>query len=340
VLKPAFSTLEAKETLMSHATLQKTVTRAPESNGHSAATRVLIVDDDHDEGRVVGALVDELPGHEALFASNGAEALKLIEEARPNVVLTDLRMPGMDGLELVEAIRARYPETPVVLSTAYGSEDIAILALRRGAAHYLAKDRMVRDLKGTLQAVIAVAATERKRRRALRALVRRESRFELESDPGLITPFIALLQEDMAAQDLWGENDRMQVGIALEEALRNALYHGNLAVDPSLREADERAYFAEIQRRATLGPYCARRLRVLAAYDREAATFVIRDEGRGFDTSAMDDFIDPTRMLLSNGRGLILMRTFMDELRFNEVGNVVTMIKRQGRWPATGRSRR
>jgi anti-sigma regulatory factor (Ser/Thr protein kinase) len=126
----------------------------------------------------------------------------------------------------------------------------------------------------------------------------------------------------------------MRVGVALEEALRNALYHGNLEVDSSLREGDERAFFALVHERASQPPFRMRRIDVIAAYDRVQAAYTIRDEGLGFDTSIIDRPIEPESVFAASGRGLLLMRTFMDELRFNALGNEVTMIKH--RCPSRG----
>ena len=99
------------------------------------------------------------------YAENGAEALRTIEREAPTVVLTDLQMPEMDGLELVGEVRRRFPLVPVVLMTAHGSEDIAIEALRLGAANYVPKKLLARDLPETLGRVLAVADVDRSRQR-------------------------------------------------------------------------------------------------------------------------------------------------------------------------------
>ena len=93
---------------------------------------VLVVDDSAMDRRLAGAIIQKAEGWKPVFAGNGVEALELIPRVSPDVVLTDMLMPQMDGLELVEAVRAKYPLTPVILMTAHGSEDLAIRASRRG----------------------------------------------------------------------------------------------------------------------------------------------------------------------------------------------------------------
>jgi len=74
--------------------------------------------------------------YQCVTATSGAEALALVDRDRPDLILTDLRMPGMDGLALLRAVRQVSPRTPVVILTAYAAEATAIAA---GASAFLAK---------------------------------------------------------------------------------------------------------------------------------------------------------------------------------------------------------
>ncbi len=73
-------------------------------------------------------------------ASDGASALRLVEETQPDVVLMDLRMPGMDGLEAIERMRSAWPQIAVVILTTYNEDDLMLRGLRAGASGYLLKD--------------------------------------------------------------------------------------------------------------------------------------------------------------------------------------------------------
>jgi len=75
-------------------------------------------------------------------------------------------------------------------------------------------------------------------------------------------------------------------------------------------------------------PYRERRTFVSAAFDKQGATYVIRDQGPGFDPHSLPDPRDPANLDRPCGRGVLLMKTFMDEVKFSEAGNQVTMIKR------------
>ncbi len=108
-----------------------------------APTTVLVVDDSAFDRQLIQQLLEPLSELKLLFAADGDEALGLVEKETPAIVLTDLIMPGMEGLELVQRLRAEHPLISVILVTAFGSEEIAMqsAASRRGELHSQGKTR-------------------------------------------------------------------------------------------------------------------------------------------------------------------------------------------------------
>jgi CheY-like chemotaxis protein/anti-sigma regulatory factor (Ser/Thr protein kinase) len=308
------------------------MTETPSPNGSGPV--VLVVDDSAVDRRSAGGLVEHGLGWRTAYAEDGAAALAAIERAAPAVVLTDLLMPQMDGLELVEAVRGRYPFLPVVLMTAHGSEDVAIRALREGAASYVPKRTLARDLAETLQQVVTAAQASQSQQRLLASLSRVESELFLENDPSLVPALTGLLLETLGAMGLCDETDRIRIRIALTEALTNALYHGNLEISSELRERDDNAYEQLARERCRQPPYRDRRIHVTTRITRPEAVYCIRDEGPGFDPSRLPDPTDPANLERRSGRGLLLIRTFMDEVTHNATGNQVTLVKRRRPAPA------
>jgi CheY-like chemotaxis protein len=288
----------------------------------------LVVDDSPHDRLLAGSLVEKNLGWKAVYAGDGSEALVAIERQMPCVVLTDLIMPGMDGLALVEAIRCHYPLLPVVLMTAHGSEEIAIQALRTGAASYVPKKSLARDLAATLAQVHAAACSDREYQRLLAYVTHQTTSFTLENDASLIPALIAHLQENLNRMKLFDGNDTMRVGIALTETLYNALFHGNLEVSSDLRQGRDLPYYQLAEERRSLPPYRDRRLHLDAELRRSEAVYIVRDEGPGFDLSTLPDPTDPVNLWRESGRGLLLIRTFMDEVTFNQSGNQITLVKR------------
>jgi CheY-like chemotaxis protein len=146
---------------------------------------ILVADDSLLEQRYVGRILAEHGGWRVAFARNGAEALDALPHTPPAVLLTDMNMPKMDGLTLVEKVREQFPLIPVVLMTGSGSEKVAVAALKAGAADYVPKQALAHDLVPVLERVLSVGQAEHRRYRVLQGMTRRSSQFVLENDPAL-----------------------------------------------------------------------------------------------------------------------------------------------------------
>ncbi len=104
----------------------------------SEVVSLLVVDDDAAVGRVLTAILAQA-GHQATLAPSAEVALATLEKLPVDLVISDVQMPGMDGLALLKVLRARLPELPVVLLTAHGTVPMAVEAMREGAADFLLK---------------------------------------------------------------------------------------------------------------------------------------------------------------------------------------------------------
>jgi CheY-like chemotaxis protein len=311
---------------------------APESEPRAAAggpaaqsATVLIVDDLRMSHRLVGKIV-EGGGYKVITAGNGRQALEVIERQPPTVVLTDLHMPEMDGLELVTKVREKYPLLPVVLMTAGGSEEIALQALRNGAASYVPKRNLGDDLLRILHEVVASARVGHQRHMAMSGLTRRESHFRLGNDLAVIPAVVTLLQDDLAGMGLCDDTACIRVGVALQEAMREAICRGNLEIDPQSLHGDEAAQEAFVRQRAQLARYRLRQLHVTASLDLTAASFVVRHEGESFQPFSAPDATNPANLEKDEARGFLLIHTFMDKVVVN--GNQIRMIKNRDRGPS------
>lgn len=290
---------------------------------------VLVVDDSAVDRRLVGGLLEKESDFELAYAVDGVDALAKIEQSAPDLVVTDLVMPEMDGLTLVATVKSKFPLTPVILMTSKGSEELAVQALQAGAASYVPKHTLSKRLADTVRNVLAVSHRQRSHSRLMGSMTRSDCSFELENDSALIGPLIAYVQEDCTHMNVYDDSEGTRIGVALEEALANALFHGNLEVDSELRERDDSSYWKLAEERAKRAPYKDRRVHVTVELTREKAVFMIRDEGVGFDPSKLPDPTDPANLEMASGRGILLMRTFMDEVAYNDKGNIVTLVKRR-----------
>jgi two-component system, NtrC family, response regulator AtoC len=137
---------------------------------------VLLVDDDASTRKVARANLS-LEGFDVLSASSGAEALARLAESDPLAMVSDLKMPDMDGIALMDRVHATRPSLPVVLVTAHATVETAVLAMRKGALHYLTKPIRFDELALVLRHAVA---HERQRRDLARLTgeLEREAGFE------------------------------------------------------------------------------------------------------------------------------------------------------------------
>ncbi len=114
--------------------------------------------------------------------------------------------------------------------------------------------------------------------------------------------------------------------MAIEEALANAIYHGNLELDSELKEVDATQFSDLARERCQRGPWKDRKVEVTELATPFGLWITIRDQGCGFDVqAAIQRTINPAA-LLASGRGLVMMRAFADDLLFNARGNEVTLV--------------
>jgi DNA-binding response OmpR family regulator len=289
--------------------------------------RVLVVEDSPTQASELRFLLEDA-GFDVDIAVDGLAALSALEVSVPDVIVTDLEMPRMDGLSLVEAVRNKKLIVPVVLITAHGSEEIAARALRCGATSYVPKRYLGRDLAAVVHQIVAMAAPDSDQKRIMESLEETRLRFCVANDESLLPPLIRRLEEVVMEMGLCDRAELIRLAVAVRESIINAIDHGNLELDSELRQDDERVYQRLGEERRCQSPYCDRRVRIEMRVTRSEATCIVRDEGPGFDPTALPDPEDPESLCRIGGRGLLLIRALTDHVSFNATGNEITIVKR------------
>jgi len=293
---------------------------------------LLIVDDSEIDRRLVTGLLRGNPSWKTETVGNGVEALARLKQGGVDLVVTDMQMPEMEGLELVKQMGIHYPQVPVILMTAHGSESLAIEALEQGAASYVPKSRLADMLEETIEQVLALAQTDRNYERLTACQTRAEFSFLLDNDTALIDPLVDLLQQIAFRMGLVNTNGRFRVGMALQQTILNSLFHGNLELSGEQIESARESLLSSpatnmLEERRRQKPYSDRRIHVDAKITPERLEVKVADEGPGFDVSKAQALLDGAREGLDGGRGLRLMRILMDDVQFNQKGNEVTLVK-------------
>src|SRR5262249_46213735 len=138
--------------------------------------QILVVDDEQNLRILIEALL-ESAGYRVLLASGGEEALARAAAVEPDLAIVDLRMPGMDGLTLLEHLLHRHPELPVLMLTAHGTVTHAVEAMQKGAYDFLTKPFESTDLLTRIAKALEVQRLKREGTR-LQTLVQDRAHFE------------------------------------------------------------------------------------------------------------------------------------------------------------------
>jgi CheY-like chemotaxis protein/anti-sigma regulatory factor (Ser/Thr protein kinase) len=293
---------------------------------------ILLVEDSATQAMQMKILL-ESAGHAVHCAEDGQCAMQCLADAPYELVVTDLEMPLMTGLELVERMRSDFPHVPSVLVTARGSEKLAAEALQRGASAYVPKSLLESLLLKTVEDVLGVLRTDQTYARMIDCAVQNHFVLELPSEPEFIGPAVDLPLQIAAGMELLTGNEISRLSTAIREAMSNALYRGNLELtydqwqDQEDFDDNHLAMPEIVAERLNAEPYKSRKIRYDVLLTKEFIRVVITDRGPGFDTSTVPAKGDPNAMSERVGRGLISIQAFMDKVEFNDTGNQITMTK-------------
>lgn len=273
------------------------------------------------------------------LASNGDEALEFFKGPNGiNVVVTDIRMPSMDGLELIRKAKEVDPDMGFIVVSGHGDTDDVIKALRLGARNFIRKPYSFGELE---EAVILesrryqLILEERSRLEDERATEKfltsmGDINFSLPSKLEWVTPITFRLVGVMEAVGLCDPSNRSNIALGLMEIITNSIEHGNLDFKSEekreIMAKGEQHYLNEVAERSDQEPYRDRKVEINATINAEKAVIRIQDDGEGFDYHNLPDPTDPENLFMPSGRGIMLASSFIDEVNYSGKGNVVTLV--------------
>ncbi len=295
--------------------------------------KVLLVEDSPTQAVEITMLLEE-GQHQVRHVLDGQLGLDALAIHPVDIVVTDLEMPNLNGLQLVEQMRIDFSHIPAILVTSQGSEALACQALQKGAASYVPKRELRTLLNSTISDVLSVLQSDESYAKLISTLTRNVFEFDMPNDAALISPLIGLLMQVTSGMNVIGGMELVRLGVATEHAVINAMYRGNLELTrdqtpPDHASIHEGATTVDIEERLGMAPYKDRRVTVEATALLDEVRIVVRDQGKGFDTSNLPQAGNPDLLESQGGRGLVLMTSFVDCVEFNEIGNEVTLIKRR-----------
>jgi DNA-binding response OmpR family regulator len=293
---------------------------------------VLVVDDEEVIRSVLAFRLSQDDGVEVETAGDARSALAIMEQRTFDAVLTDVKMPGMNGLELLRRIKSRWPEMAVIIMSGHADMGDTIEALRIGAVDFFQKPFELAKVAESLGRIFRGKHLEYTKREALRFLEEESRVFLIPNDLDLCPIITNEVTKNLADKGVTDVSVLESIRVALNEMLFNAIEHGNLSVsyeDKSRMMEEAADYSALIRQRSQEALYANRRVKVEYHLKADEVQFVITDQGEGFEHSELPDPLDPENLLTGHGRGILMTQIYMDEVRYNDRGNQVTLIKRK-----------
>lgn len=290
------------------------------------ATASLLIADDNAER--AHALVDRIKSDLwTVTVAPTAQGAKEALDANPlALVLADASMWHDGGLAAYAS--QKHPALPVIVLTAKGeASPVLVQHLQLGAMTYIPRDAGRRRLVETIQSILEITRRNPYRERVKSLLRWGEVELQVGNDPADIAVIVGYMLRLLEDYGLSNEKERFRVGLALSEALSNAMIHGNLEVPSALREEGSDAYYEMMDRQRGIEPFASRIVVVKSRFSEASVNFVIRDQGKGFDRAALPDPEDPESIMKASGRGILLMKAYTDLVTWNEAGNEVTLVK-------------
>ena len=288
--------------------------------------KILVVEDDYGSREFLYSLI-KLEGFEVEMAVNGEEGLEKTAAYHPDLIICDIQMPKMDGLEMLSRLRQQKSDTFFIITTAFGSEDYAIEALRLGANNYLKKPIDKRSLIGLIKKYQSIIEHRQLTKKAEGKILEKELKICFDTNIEHVSAIVnQLLSEiDVSFED----SDRTNIELGLDELITNSIEHGNLGItfEEKVRASDTNS-ISELYSQKMKNPELAERKVYIHFKQKDGyCEWLITDEGMGFDWRSIPDPTHGAQLMELNGRGIFITNFLFDEMEYLGKGNQVRVRK-------------
>ena len=296
--------------------------------------RILIADD---EESIIDTLCEHFTrwGYTCEAAADGDEALAKLTASLPDLLVTDIKMPKLDGLQLIGRIRSDGLELPVVVITAYFDIENAITALRLGAVNFFKKPFDFTAIHNAIFKLVKMKANRAERVAVLSYLREGDIHFVIPSDINLVDGVSNYITERAIEFGVISPTQKFYVQLAIDEAISNAILHGNLRIKEMETDPKNSGRTREelYRQRSSLPDFARKQVHIDAAVSPAKLEVDVADEGRGFDLTLLPDPTNDVNVFDYHGRGIFVMRNIMDSVEFGDKGRSIKLIKNKNSLP-------
>jgi YesN/AraC family two-component response regulator len=289
--------------------------------------KILIVEDDYGSREFLYSLI-KLEGFDVEMAVNGEEGLEKHASYHPDLIICDIQMPKMDGLEMLSHLRKDKSDTFFIITTAFGSEDYAIDALRLGANNYLKKPIDKKSLIGLIKKYQSIIEHRLLTKKAEGKIIEKELKIVFETHIEHVSAIVSQLLSEISVP--FEDSERTNIELGLDELITNSIEHGNLGIsfEEKVRASDTNS-IAELYREKMNNPdLIKRKIYINFSQKNGYCEWIVTDEGEGFDWRSIPDPTQGAQLMELNGRGIFITNFLFDEMEYLGNGNQVRVKKK------------
>ncbi len=288
--------------------------------------KILIVENNEPSREYLRVLLNR-EGYDVEVVSNGKDGLEAFKTYKPDLILSDIRVPHIDGLSLLRKIRKEKSDVFFIITTSYGSEESAVNAFKSGANDYLIKPFDSRELLLRIGKYERILKGRRVEERAAGDEICKFVKTKFLTDYNCIPAIVGKLMSQISATI--DSDDKSKIEMGLNELITNSIEHGNLEITSDEKiEAYKANKFRDLCEKRMLNPKFANRIITVDFHQKEdALVWKITDQGNGFNWQELLDPTDSTRLLEPTGRGIFLTKYFFDKIKYLGKGNIVRVKK-------------
>lgn len=289
--------------------------------------KILIVEDDIVSRELLRVVVQK-EGYECQFAEDGIHGLELFHEFKPDVVITDIRMPRLDGIGLLQRIRSVERNVIIIIVTAHGNEEIALQALHLGANNYLKKPINLEDLRIILTRYDSIILNKVYKKDISILLLNQSITMVIDSDFDLVPSVSEYLTKQV--KHIFSGTDLISIELGISELLLNAIEHGSFNITNKDKEKalQENNLIELYNARKQDEKYANRKITILFNRNQNYCEWTIADEGNGFNWKYIPSPFTENATENLHGRGVYISKLQFDSIDYSEKGNSVTARKK------------
>ncbi len=288
--------------------------------------KVLIVEDDPASMNFLEIILNK-ENLDYRTAIDGEEGLKVFKEYEPHIILSDINMQNMSGIELLAVVKKQKPQTIMIMLTAFNSEEYVIESMRHGANNYLKKPILRDNITGLLRKYIVLIQSRSINKKVYDFVQQHSFTMKIGNNLDLIPNVVNYLISQI--EPLFKEDDSMGVHLGLNEIITNAVEHGNLNISYTEKtNALKNNYFDKlVKERCVSSENANKKVTIDYSYQDGYCEWIISDCGKGFNPNSIPNPIIGIGSELLHGRGIFISRFQFDELEYLDKGNVVRLRK-------------